>query len=532
MVPGMLKIKRLMNMKKIVFLAALIASVLSSCSVEDVPANDNGKEADINKSAIVIGASTEETTDVKSSYTSSWEVSFDSTDQIGLVVSNSSNSWYTNADCSTTQSGTSVSFTSNTSYSDSDKWNVAAFYPWNGTGNSVNNWYSSDNNAYNGVMYFKLPSSYSGYTSGKNYMPMLANLTGDDTHPANMSFKHVGAGVHVKITDLPAGAHSIGMEVDGVQLWGDFASMSASDAGSSSLSGSGNSAPNADQVWLNFTALAADASWDFIFPVPPLTTPTLIFKVYDKNDVCIWSRTATDQKSVGRAKVLDMPQLSIASSLYVVYIKDDSGWSGTRYLYAYDGSGSNLKAWPGLESSGTETISGTTYQKFLLPKSAKDTKYYLIYNNGSSSVNLPDITLTSSAKKNYICTNGTATSVVSTSAPAAAVSKKIIEVGVISYIYNENLSQSLDGVQVHHWGGSSADGDIDVVPTGTTDSKQLGDDYWSNAAQTFYMSRAAIPSDITGFKVRIGDRWFGSDATSSNNKVYIFNYGGDQSINE
>lgn len=519
-------------MKKIVLFTAIFASLLASCSKENANTALNSDESSINKSAIVIGAATENVADVKSTYNSSWKVSWESTDEIGLVVSNSGNSWYTNQKCTTTGSGTNVTFTSTTSYSENDKWNVAAFYPWNGSGSDVNNWYSSDNNAYNGVMYFKLPSSYTGYTSGKNNMPMLANLTGENTHPANMSFKHVGAGVHVKITDLPKGAHSIGLEVDGVQLWGNFNTISASGAGSSSLVGSGNSDENADQVWLNFTTLAADGSWDFIFPVPPLTTPTLSFKVYDKNDVCIWSRTATNQKSVGRAEILDMPELSIASSLYVVYIKDDTGWSGTKYLYAYNGSG-DLKAWPGLESSGTETISGVTYQKFLMPKSAKDTKYFLIYNNNSSEVNLPDITLSSSAKKNYICTNGKATSVVSTSAPAAAVSKRVIDVGVISYLYSD-WKNSLDGVNVHHWGGNSAEADVQVVSTGTTDSKQLGNSYWSNAAQTFYMSRAIVPSDITGFKVKKSNRWFGEeDATDDTiKKAYIFNYGGDQALYE
>lgn len=530
----MMKTKRLKIMKKIVLFTAIFASLLASCTKENAnTALINSSESNINKSAIVIGAATENISDVKSTYNSSWEVSWEETDKIGLVVSNSTNSWYTNQECTTTGSGTNVTFTSTISYNEVDKWNIAAFYPWNGSGSDVNNWYSSDDNAYNGVMYFKLPSSYSGYTSGKNNMPMLANLTGENIHPANMSFKHVGAGVHVKITDLPKGAHSIGLEVDGVQLWGNFNSISASGAGSSSLVGSGNSADNADQVWLNFTTLAADGSWDFIFPVPPLTTPTLSFKVYDKNDVCIWSRTATNQTSVGRAEILDMPELSIASSLYVVYIKDDTGWSGTKYLYAYNGSG-NLRAWPGLESSGTETISGVTYQKFLLPKSAKDTKYYLIYNNYSSSVNLPDITLTSSAKKNYICTNGSATSIVSTSAPAAAVSKRIIDVGVISYLYN-SWSEKLENVKVHYW-NETTNGDVGVDFTGTQDTKKMKTEYscsfWSDD-ESFHMSKAVIPSDATSFKVHYGETWFGDDASASEKKkAFIYNYDGDKAIYE
>ena len=524
-------IKRLKIMRKIIVLTALIVSALSSCSKEGATAN-NGKECDINKSAIVIGVATENIADVKSKYNSSWEVSWEATDKIGLVVSNSTNSWYTNQECTTTGSGTNVTFTSTTSYNEVDKWNIAAFYPWNGSGSDVNNWYSSDDNAYNGVMYFKLPSSYSGYTNGKNYMPMLANLTGDETHPTKMSFKHVGAGVHVKITDLPKGAHSIGMEVDDVQLWGDFDPISAGDAGSSSLSGKGNDADNADQVWLNFDP-STEGSMDFIFPVPPLNTPTLSFKIYDKNDVCIWSRTASGQNSVGRAQILDMPELSIASSLYVVYIKDDTNWGeGTRYLFGYN-SNEDIKAWPGLESSGTETISGITYQKFLLPKSVEGTQYFLIYNNNNNNqVNLPDITFESSAKKNYICTDGSATSVVLTAPDKdIAISQKVIDVGVISYLYNEE-GWNMNNVKLHYWGENSVNGDVIVIQTGTTESKSLGSSYWGNVAQTFQMGKATIPNDITGFKVHYGDRWFGGDAASNIKIAYIFNYGGDQALYE
>lgn len=528
----MMKTKRLKIMKKIVLFTAIFASLLASCTKENAnTALINSSESNINKSAIVIGAATENISDVKSTYNSSWEVSWEASDKIGLVVSNSTNSWYINQECTTTGSGTNVTFTSTTSYREVDKWNIAAFYPWNGSGSDVNNWYSSDDNAYNGVMYFKLPSSYSGYTSGKNNMPMLANLTGENIHPANMSFKHVGAGVHVKITDLPKGAHSIGLEVDGVQLWGNFNSISASGAGSSSLVGSGNSADNADQVWLNFTTLAADGSWDFIFPVPPLTTPTLSFKVYDKNDVCIWSRTATNQTSVGRAEILDMPELSIASSLYVVYIKDDTDWGeGTRYLYGYNGNG-GIKDWPGLESSGTETINGITYQKFLLPKSV-GTRYFLIYNNDNNKVNLPDITLESSAKKNYIRTDGSATSVVLTTAPNEdiAISQKVIDVGVISYLYDD--WKSMGNVKLRHWGGSSGTVDVDVIQTGTTEQKRLGNSYWGNAEQTFQMGKATIPNDITGFKVHRDDRWFGENAASGMKIAYIFNYDGDKALYE
>ena len=107
---------------------------------------------------------------------------------------------------------------------------------------------------------------------------------------------------------------------------------------------------------------------------------------------------------------------------------------------------------------------------------------------------------------------------------------KTITVGVINYVYNETSSNTGD-YQVHYWGGSSGTGNANCTSLGTTESRSVGADYWSNSTQTFYMYTAEIPNDATGFKFHIGDRWFGDDGNASTqNAVYAFNYSGDKAL--
>ena len=107
---------------------------------------------------------------------------------------------------------------------------------------------------------------------------------------------------------------------------------------------------------------------------------------------------------------------------------------------------------------------------------------------------------------------------------------RTITVGVINYVINELGSSNF---KIHYWGGASGTGDVDLVSTGQTESKSVGSAYWGNAAQTFSMFTADIPSDATGFKIwdSAKNRWFGDDG-STQSKAYIFNYSGDKALYE
>ena len=116
---------------------------------------------------------------------------------------------------------------------------------------------------------------------------------------------------------------------------------------------------------------------------------------------------------------------------------------------------------------------------------------------------------------------------------SAASAKRVIKVGVISYLHTD---PGADNWKVHYWGGADGEKNADLVATGGTESKQLGASYWSNASQTFYMYKTTVPSDITNYLVW-GDwgegRWFNeSNGNLTKRKAYIFNHGGDHVIYE
>ena len=105
-----------------------------------------------------------------------------------------------------------------------------------------------------------------------------------------------------------------------------------------------------------------------------------------------------------------------------------------------------------------------------------------------------------------------------------------IHVNIITYVCNE---MSTSPYQIHYWGGKSGVGDVTCIPLSTTTQRNVG--FWSTA-QTFKQYMAYIPSDATGYKFHIGDRWFpdgienGDGNTATSNTVYVFNYDYDRCI--
>lgn len=109
---------------------------------------------------------------------------------------------------------------------------------------------------------------------------------------------------------------------------------------------------------------------------------------------------------------------------------------------------------------------------------------------------------------------------------------RYISVGVIEYLNRTS------NYYVHYW-GTGFDGDVLLTAPSpqSTESKSVGNDFWDNYPQTFYMlNPAEVPSNITGFKIVLDsnansiieseDSWFGDDADASKSKAYIFEWGG------
>ena len=91
---------------------------------------------------------------------------------------------------------------------------------------------------------------------------------------------------------------------------------------------------------------------------------------------------------------------------------------------------------------------------------------------------------------------------------------------VISYLITD---LGATGWQVHYWSGTAVS-DSDLVATGETIQRKLGNDYWNDEEQSFTIFTAEIPADATGFKVHNGDRWFGEDGSLDKPVAFVFNY--------
>ena len=111
-------------------------------------------------------------------------------------------------------------------------------------------------------------------------------------------------------------------------------------------------------------------------------------------------------------------------------------------------------------------------------------------------------------------------------ATASADDTKTVYVGIISY-WHSSEDEELTGWQVHYWGGASGSADADLTRIKGSFAKQsVGDSYWSGAAQTFYMYKAEVPADATGYKVHKDVTWVGEKdgEFAISNAAYIFDY--------
>ncbi len=203
------------------------------------------------------------------------------------------------------------------------------------------------------------------------------------------------------------------------------------------------------------------------------------------------------------------------------------------------------------DTDGRITIKdSTTIQLYLVDSITLDKKQmYIADCDGSEGVTIKDATITQmyitesdttyptnkdgySIGDIFVYEEPTEPTTTPTTQPTTQPPKttKTITVGVISYVYNETSSDT-SSYMIHYWNNSGFAADAVCKSLGTTESRSVGSEYWSNSAQTFRMYSVEIPLDATGFKFHIKDRWFGDDGnTSTDNAVYVFNYSGDKAL--
>ena len=304
-------------MKKALFLVA-VATLFFSCQRENTPSSQK---------SVTFKASIEElSSPSKAVYDDALQFVWSKDDKIGIYVNDSG--WSTKNQPFTLEGdGGAASGNFAWDYGDFTNTNAtAAFFPWEGTG-------SDKNNVYEGAVYFKLHTSYSNYTSAQMLTPLVAPVTYADGAYEPIEFKHAGAAIKVTIANLPAKAHSIGMEVRNQQIWGDY-HVAVSGAGTDALAPDAAIADNTT-VWLDIDTASEDREFTFIFPVPPVTAPKLHFEIYDENDVLVWFKDLKAQSSdLGRGDMLVFrnpvtisyySHINCISSEWTV-VGDDMGW--------------------------------------------------------------------------------------------------------------------------------------------------------------------------------------------------------------
>ena len=289
------------TMKKLLFAVAVATPLFFACEVEMVPV-----EQDENPVALAsFTASIEDVASPTKADLSGSNLVWATGDKIGIFVS----TWGTKNQPFTLASGAGSSTASFVYDYDggvfTDPSATAAYFPWGGD-NHID--------ASNGKYYIELlqhngSDEIPTYTSGKLLTPLVAQVTrtGDAYDP--IEFKQAGAAVKLTINNLPVGAHSVSLTAD-QPIYGYF-NIDPTNVGSGMVENNPGDNDGKTTTWLHFAPPADETPFTFVFPVPALTTPTLTFSIYDKNDILVWSRTASTQSSIGRAQILAMPALDI-----------------------------------------------------------------------------------------------------------------------------------------------------------------------------------------------------------------------------
>ncbi len=285
-------------MKKLYYFVAIATFALFSCQQDDDPVNNQKGKSFTFKASIEDGIT-------RGTFNSSNGLDWTDGDKIGIYVNDVS--WPTKHQPFTLSSGagtTQGEFTWD--YDDGNFTNTnanVAFFPWQGTGDDKNN-------VYNGILYFKLPNSYDGYQSGQMLTPLVAPVSHNGATYDPIRFKHAGAAVKVTVTNLPTYVNSIGMAVDGKQIYGDF-HIDPANVGTDALTLDNSENTSNNTVWLNYTNESA-GEFTFIFPVPELTKPKLSFEIHDKYGVIFWKKNLKAQtEDLARGDILVMPNLAI-----------------------------------------------------------------------------------------------------------------------------------------------------------------------------------------------------------------------------
>lgn len=242
-----------------------------------------------------------------------------------------------------------------------------------------------------------LPTSYTIGADATVCPPMIATV---NLGAKALSLKHLGGILSVKVSYVPADANKLVLTVPGKTVNGTFAVTDATDDYISA--GTGNST-----VTLNFTkGVFGTTATEFFFPVP-VTTFSSGFTADFKNaaNESLYSHSTTKKTiSAARASIKRMADLTVPCYLY---IKNDSGWSGSKKVYVWnsDDDSEKLAGWPGVDYDDSSTsfhhndVDG--YHR-IDASSLKGKNIKVVFNMNSEIVKTPDSDIISFNKDIYL----------------------------------------------------------------------------------------------------------------------------------
>ncbi len=100
---------------------------------------------------------------------------------------------------------------------------------------------------------------------------------------------------------------------------------------------------------------------------------------------------ATNGTKVAEVDPQNPGNVEFTDAEYTIYVDDQSGWNQLN-IYAWStGNPELFGTWPGYQTPGTITISGTTYKTY--PMTDSTAKYNLIFNDGTNQFNGPTISI-------------------------------------------------------------------------------------------------------------------------------------------
>lgn len=234
-------------------------------------------------------------------------------------------------------------------------------------------------------VYFHMQKVYENYVSGRNFMPMVANLNiepaGLGGRPSELNFKHVGAGIRVTFKDVPATCGQASLTVAGKKIAGDavWYGVDPANAGTDALEAADSDNADEQTVYIKFPTAAEARDITFIFPLPTVDlaggfTIKLWYKVGD-DYVAFWGLPATSKAektlpTLTRGQVLDMGEVTVANVKSVPFsesfaedkgsftIKDEANtlgsdvWTHAQYgadkfmkATSYSGGNHNAESW-------------------------------------------------------------------------------------------------------------------------------------------------------------------------------------------